>query len=80
MKITAKKLTARFYETHTGHKPVREWLLELAPENRRIVGYDIETVEFGGLLECQSVDRWVMGCGKFVAIFRMEQSGAFCSV
>ena len=47
MKITAKKLTARFYETHTGHKPVREWLLELAPENRRIVGYDIETVEFG---------------------------------
>ena len=47
MKATPKKLTARFYETPSGHKPVREWLLELAPECCRIIGYDIETVEFG---------------------------------
>jgi phage-related protein len=42
-----KKLRARFYETISGRKPVREWLLELNVEDRRIVGYDIETVEFG---------------------------------
>jgi phage-related protein len=42
-----KKLSARFYESKTGHKPVREWLLELNTEDRRTVGYDIQTVEFG---------------------------------
>jgi phage-related protein len=42
-----KKLQARFYETISGRKPVREWLLELSVEDRRVVGYDIETVEFG---------------------------------
>jgi phage-related protein len=43
----AKKITVRFYESVTGRKPVREWLLEQSAEDRRIVGYDIETVEFG---------------------------------
>ncbi len=43
----AKKLTARFFESGTGRKPVREWLLELSAEDRRVVGYDIQTVEFG---------------------------------
>jgi hypothetical protein len=42
-----KKLQAKFYELPTGHKPVREWLLGLAEEDRRAVGYDVQTVEFG---------------------------------
>ena len=42
-----KKLPARFYETPAGRKPVRDWLSEIGAENRRIVGYDIQTVEFG---------------------------------
>jgi phage-related protein len=42
-----KKITARFFESETGKKPVREWLLELSGEDRRIIGYDIQTVEFG---------------------------------
>jgi phage-related protein len=42
-----KKLRARFYETPTGRKPVREWLLDMKGEDRRIIGYDIQTVEFG---------------------------------
>jgi phage-related protein len=42
-----KKLQARFYEIPSGRKPVREWLLELDAEDRRIIGYDVETVEFG---------------------------------
>jgi phage-related protein len=43
----AKKLRARFYETASGRKPVREWLLEIETDDRRIIGCDIQTVEFG---------------------------------
>jgi phage-related protein len=42
-----KKLRARFYETAAGRKPVREWLLEMKAEDRRVIGHDVETVEFG---------------------------------
>lgn len=43
----SKKITARFYLTPTGRKPVREWLLELSEDDRRVVGKDIQKVEFG---------------------------------
>ena len=42
-----KKLQARFYATGTGRKPVREWLLDLSEGDRRLVGKDIQKVEFG---------------------------------
>jgi phage-related protein len=42
-----KKLPAAFYETANGNEPVREWLLDLDDEDRRTVGYDIATAEFG---------------------------------
>jgi phage-related protein len=42
-----KKLTARFYATGIGRKPVREWLLELSEHDRRSIGKDIQKVEFG---------------------------------
>ena len=42
-----KKLTAHFYETSQGKRPVREWLLQLDGQDRRTVGFDIQTVEFG---------------------------------
>ncbi|MFM7345374.1 MAG: type II toxin-antitoxin system RelE/ParE family toxin [Tagaea sp.] len=42
-----KKITARFFESAARRKPVREWLLELSAEDRRAIGYDIQTVEFG---------------------------------
>ena len=42
-----KKLRARFFETASGRRPVREWLLSLAEEDRRVVGKDIQKVEFG---------------------------------
>ena len=54
----AKKITVRFYESETGRKPVREWLLDLSAEDRRVVGYDIETVEFGwpvGMPACRAL-------------------------
>ncbi len=43
----SKKITGRFYTTASGHRPVREWLLDLSKDDRRIIGRDIQKVEFG---------------------------------
>ncbi len=43
----AKKIVARFYRLDSGKEPVREWLLELDRVDRRVVGTDIQKVEFG---------------------------------
>ncbi|HUZ05936.1 MAG TPA: type II toxin-antitoxin system RelE/ParE family toxin [Candidatus Paceibacterota bacterium] len=40
-------LTVPFFRTETGREPVREWLKSLPRENRRIIGEDIKTVQFG---------------------------------
>ena len=42
-----KKLAARFYESASGSKPVRTWLMYLSESDRRIIGKDIQKVEFG---------------------------------
>jgi len=56
----SKKVAARFYQTATGRKPVREWLLALAKEDRRVIGKDIQKTEFGwpiGMPYCRAVAR-----------------------
>src|SRR5262245_6585265 len=47
MAVRAKKIAGRFYAQASGRRPVREWLLELPKEDRRIIGHDIQKVEFG---------------------------------
>ena len=42
-----KKIRAKFYQTLKGNEPVREWLLKLDVEDRKIVAKDIQKVEFG---------------------------------
>ncbi|MDY0322065.1 MAG: type II toxin-antitoxin system RelE/ParE family toxin [Arcobacteraceae bacterium] len=42
-----KKIISLFYTTSTGNKPVREWLLSLDKEDRKIIGDDIKAVEYG---------------------------------
>lgn len=44
-----KRLPAAFFRTEGGREPVREWLRSdaLSPEDRRRIGEDIRTVEFG---------------------------------
>jgi len=42
-----KRLPARFFESAAGNVPVREWLLSLAAEDRKAIGEDIRTAEFG---------------------------------
>jgi phage-related protein len=45
--VALKKLHAVFYRTERGAEPVRDFLRALPREDRRIVGSDIATVEFG---------------------------------
>lgn len=42
-----KRIPAIFYRTEAGSEPVRSWLRAMAPQDRRLVGEDIKTVEFG---------------------------------
>jgi len=56
--VGLKKLPAAFFETGSGNWPVREWLLALDQEDRRVIGYDIATAEFAwpvGMPLCRSL-------------------------
>jgi phage-related protein len=53
-----KILPATFYRTAGGAQPVRYWLKALSRDDKRIVGQDIATVEFGwpvGMPHCRSL-------------------------
>ena len=47
MEDQLKKVPARFYRNENGAEPVRDWLQGLSKNDRRIIGTDIATVEFG---------------------------------
>ena len=40
-------LDVRFFATESGNEPVREWLKALPASERRKIGEDIKTVQFG---------------------------------
>jgi phage-related protein len=47
-----------FYRTAGGNEPVRDWLRGLSPEDRRIIGTDLATVQVGwplGMPLCRSL-------------------------
>jgi hypothetical protein len=53
-----KRITARFFVTEEGAEPVKDWLLSLDKDDRRTVGADIATVEFGwpvGMPTCRPI-------------------------
>ncbi len=41
------RLTVRFYREASGSEPVREWLKSLPVDEKREIGTDIKTVQFG---------------------------------
>lgn len=49
-------LTVRFFREASGGEPVRDWLKSLAAEERREIGSDIKTVQFGWPLGMPTVD------------------------
>ena len=44
---TSKRVTVRFYETEAGNVPVLDFLRAMSPEDRKAVGADLNTVEYG---------------------------------
>lgn len=53
-----KRVPAIFYRTEAGGEPVRAWLKELSEDDRKRIGEDIKTVEFGwpiGMPVCRSL-------------------------
>lgn len=47
MNGTEPILSVAFFRTQTGNEPVREWLWSLPRAQRKIIGEDIKTVQFG---------------------------------
>jgi phage-related protein len=50
------KLSVRFYREESGSEPVRDWLISLPADEKREVGTDIKTVQFGWPLGMPLVD------------------------
>jgi phage-related protein len=50
------RLTVRFFRETTGREPVREWLKGLPSEEKREIGADINTVQFGWPIGMPVVD------------------------
>jgi phage-related protein len=53
-----KRVPAIFYRTEAGSEPLRTWLREMPAEDRRLIGEDIKTVEFGwpiGMPTCRLI-------------------------
>lgn len=41
------RLLVRFYKTASGQEPVREWLKALPQHERKVIGDDIKTAQYG---------------------------------
>ena len=55
-----KRVPAIFFRTEAGGEPVRDWLKELSSDDRKRIGADIKTVEFGwpiGMPVCRPLGR-----------------------
>lgn len=67
-----KRIPAFFYRTEAGGEPVRAWLKSLSPQDRKRIGEDIKTVEFGwplGLPVCKP-----LGHGLYTVRTRLNQN------
>ena len=45
------RLRVLFYKTGSGKEPVREWLQSLSNDDKKVIGEDIKTVQFGWTIE-----------------------------
>jgi len=55
-----KRVPARFYRNQSGREPLREWLQALSKKDKRAIGVDIMTVEYGwpiGMPTCRSLGK-----------------------
>lgn len=53
-----KRVPVAFYRTAAGNEPVREWLKDQPAADRKVIGIDIKTVEYGwpiGMPVCRPI-------------------------
>lgn len=58
MRDDQKRVTVVFYRTNLGREPVREWLKALDSADRKTVGDDLQTLEYGwplGMPLCRAI-------------------------
>ncbi|GAX62362.1 phage-related protein, partial [Candidatus Scalindua japonica] len=61
MREGLKRVIVRFFRADSGNEPVRKWLKNLTPEDRKVIGVDLQTLEFGwpvGMPLCRSLSTW----------------------
>ncbi|MDH6240690.1 phage-related protein [Polynucleobacter sphagniphilus] len=69
-------LEVYFYKTEAGNEPVRQWLQSLNLEDKKRIGEDIKTVQFGWplgmpLIKHLESDIWEVRCNLRSAIARV---------
>ncbi len=62
-------LTVRFFATHNQREPVREWLKTMRAEDRKAIGADIKTVQYGWPLGMPLVRKMESGLWEVRANF-----------
>ena len=56
-----KRVAVYFYRTDSGNEPVRKWLKGLKAADRKIIGDDLQTLEYGwpiGMPLCRSLSSY----------------------
>lgn len=72
MQNEPKKVPARFYRNENGTEPVRDWLQSLSRDDRKKIGADVATVEYGwpvGMPTCRP-----MGAGLWEVRTNLESN------
>jgi len=69
-------LTVVFYRADSGSEPVRQWLRDMTAEDRKAIGTDLKTVQYGWplgmpLVRKMESDLWEVRCNIAAGIARV---------
>ena len=76
--MEGKRLPARFFRTPNAREPARDWLKKLNELDRKAIGFDIKTVEYGwpiGMPTCRPMGQGLyevrsnLSSGKIARVF-----------
>ena len=45
--LRERPIAVRFFRLDSGREPVREWLKSMRPDERKVIGEDVKTLQFG---------------------------------
>jgi phage-related protein len=77
-----KKIAARFFVSAMGKTPVRDWILGFEADDRRVLGKDIQKVEFGwpiGMPYCRPLGQGLWEVRSAISSGRIART-LFCIV